>query len=318
MDPAERALLETTVGDAVANAEPGVPADNVLARLGWREMLAAEPRDATAIVFEALGAAGATASVLDDVVAAALGLQPSEDVAVLFPPFASWEPPGRQDGSRVCATGLATGRVAAGTELLVACGGTDPGLASVPRSAARIAPVRGLDPDGRSYLVEVDHEGAAAPLAPDAWLAAVAAGRRAIAHQIAGACHTMLELARTHAREREQFGRPVARFQAVQHRLADALVAIEALDATLVVAWDEPGPTTAALAKAVAGRTARAVGAQCQQILAGTGFTTEHPFHRFLKRTMTLDGIFGTGDQLTVALGRELLAARRVPTLIEL
>ena len=43
---------------------------------------------------------------------------------------------------------------------------------------------------------------------------------------------------------------------------------------------------TAALAKAIAGRTARTVATQCQQVLAGIGFTTEHPFHRFLKRTM--------------------------------
>ena len=51
----------------------------------------------------------------------------------------------------------------------------------------------------------------------------------------------MLDLAREHALERVQFGRPVAQFQAVRHRLADALVAIEALDATLAAAADEPG-----------------------------------------------------------------------------
>ena len=128
----------------------------------------------------------------------------------------------------------------------------------------------------------------------------------------------MLALARTHALERLQFGRPIAQFQAVRHRLADTLVALEGLDATLVAAGDEPNPVTAALAKAAAGRAARTVTAHCQQVLAGTGFTTEHPFHRFLKRTLVLEGLFGSADDIAVDLGRQLLAARAVPNLIEL
>jgi alkylation response protein AidB-like acyl-CoA dehydrogenase len=128
----------------------------------------------------------------------------------------------------------------------------------------------------------------------------------------------MLALARAHALERVQFGRPVATFQAVRHRLADALVAVEALEATLAAAAGEPDGMTAALAKATAGRAARTVATNCQQVLAGVGFTTDHPFHRFLKRTMALEGLFGSADTITLDLGQRLLAARRVPTLIEL
>ncbi len=128
----------------------------------------------------------------------------------------------------------------------------------------------------------------------------------------------MLELACSHARERMQFGRPIARFQAVRHRLAEALVAIEALEAALGAARDEPRPETAALAKAIAGRTAHTVARHCQQVLAGIGFTTEHRFHRFLKRTLALEGLFGSADRIVLDLGRRLLAERRVPTLIEL
>ena len=155
-------------------------------------------------------------------------------------------------------------------------------------------------------------------LGTDAWDDAVAAGRRAVGHQIAGASRTVLDLARTHAVEREQFGRSVSKFQAVRHRLAETLVAIEALDATLAAAWDEPGAMTAALASAQAGRTARIVAAHCQQVLAGIGFTTDHPFHRYLKRTMALEGLFGTTDEIVVDLGRQLLETRTVPRLIEL
>jgi len=158
----------------------------------------------------------------------------------------------------------------------------------------------------------------ARPLDIAAWDTAVASGRRALAQQIAGGCRTMLELARAHALERVQFGRPIAQFQAVRHRLAEALVAVEALEAILAVAGEQPGSETAALAKAAAGRSARTVAAHCQQVLAGIGFTTEHAFHRFLKRTLLLEGILGSADEIVLDVGRRLLASRRVPTLIEL
>jgi alkylation response protein AidB-like acyl-CoA dehydrogenase len=93
---------------------------------------------------------------------------------------------------------------------------------------------------------------------------------------------------------------------------------VEALEATLTAASEEHGAETAALAKAVAGRTARTVAAHCQQVLAGLGFTTEHRFHRYLKRTMVLEGLFGSADRIVLDVGRRLLATRHVPTLIEL
>jgi alkylation response protein AidB-like acyl-CoA dehydrogenase len=128
----------------------------------------------------------------------------------------------------------------------------------------------------------------------------------------------MLDLARTHALERVQFERPIARFQAVRHRLAEALVAVEALDATLAAAADDPGTETAALAKAVAGRAAATVAGHAQQVLAGIGFTTDHPLHRYARRTIVLDGLYGGATDVTLDLGRRLLAGGRVPTLIEL
>jgi alkylation response protein AidB-like acyl-CoA dehydrogenase len=176
-----------------------------------------------------------------------------------------------------------------------------------------------MDPAAGLCTIAIDAEADRfEPIDPAAWDAAVAHARRAIGYETAGAARAMLDLARTHALDRVQFGRPVARFQAVRHRLAEALVAIEALDATLTAAADELGSETAALAKIVAGRTARTVGAHCQQVLAGVGFTTEHPFHRYLKRTMLLDGMFGAADDIAVAVGRRLLATKTVPTLVEL
>jgi hypothetical protein len=321
MDTAERALLEATVREAIADArDGGRPVDAVLADLGWAEMLESEPRDAIGIVFTTLGAVNGTATILDDVVIRALGREPRPEVAVLLPGFGTWEHPGAIDNTRVRATGLTTSRLDTADELVVVCRDrSELHLAVVPASAAEVTPVRGIDPDARLRRVRLEISIATSrPADPGAWDAAIAAGRRAVAHQIVGACRTMLALARAHAIERVQFDRPIAQFQAVRHRLAEALVAVAASEASVHAAWDEAGPLTAALAKAVAGRTVRTVGAHCQQVLAGTGFTTDHPFHRFLKRAVVLEGVFGSADRITIDLGHHVLAARSVPTLIEL
>jgi hypothetical protein len=325
IDASERALLEETVRKAIASAcstadGSNTAVDAVLAQLEWLEMLDAEPRDAIDIVFSALGHANATATALDDVVVSAIGTAPRADLAVLLPRFAAWEPPGRLDGDHVRARGLATARAATAGEMLVVCGsGTELWVAGVSRADVDVSGIHGIDPDAGFRSVRVQgSKGVAKRLETAAWQAAVDLGRRAVAHQIAGACRAMLALARTHAMERVQFGRPIARFQAVRHRLAEALVAVEALEATLAAAGDEPNPDTAALAKAFAGRAVRTVATHCQQVLAGIGFTTEHPFHRFLKRTILLEGLFGSADDIVLNFGRQLLAARAVPTLIEL
>lgn len=324
IDADERAVMEQTVRGAIANALAtaggGADIDAVLAKFGWLEMFDDEPDYAIGIVFCALGAANATATALDDVVASALGQKPRADLAVLLPRFAAWDPPGRIDADDFQAQGLATGRAATAGEMLVVCGtDSEPWSVIVPMTAAEAEAVRGIDRDAGLRTVRV-HGSAfgARRLDPAAWRSALALGRRAVAHQIEGACRTMLDLARIHAIERVQFGRPIARFQAVRHRLAEALVAVEALDAALTAAREEPNFDTAALAKAIAGRTAHTVARHCQQLLAGIGFTTEHGFHRFLKRTLVLEGLFGSADEIVLDVGRRLLAERRVPTLIEL
>jgi hypothetical protein len=319
----ERALMAETVHSAITGAlaaDEGADIDEVLDQLGWREMLRDEPGDAIDIVFNALGATNATATALDDVVLSALGLEPRPDLSVMLPRFAAWDPPGQIDAYDLHARSLATTRAATAREMLVVCGSaSEPWIVTIPMTSLEVRPVRGIDPHAEFRAICAQGNAAGAMrLAPAGWQSAVALGRRAVAHQVAGASRAMLNLACAHAKERVQFGRPIARFQAVRHRLADALVAVEALEATLSAAKEEPNPGTAALAKAVAGRTAHTVAAHCQQVLAGIGFTTGHPFHRYLKRTVALEGLFGSADQIVLDVGRQLLAARRVPTLIEL
>jgi alkylation response protein AidB-like acyl-CoA dehydrogenase len=80
----------------------------------------------------------------------------------------------------------------------------------------------------------------------------------------------------------------------------------------------EPTPVNAALAKGLAGRNARVAVRHCQQVLAGIGFTTEHPLHLSIRRVLVLDGLFGGGRQLTAAVGQDLLDQGTLPPLVRL
>jgi alkylation response protein AidB-like acyl-CoA dehydrogenase len=128
----------------------------------------------------------------------------------------------------------------------------------------------------------------------------------------------MLELARDHAINRIQFGRPIAAFQAVRHRLADSLVAVAAAEAVVDAAWEEPTAYPAAMAKAITGRSSRTVARHAQQVLAGMGFTKEHAFHRYYRRVLALDQLLGSTAEISTALGAEAIRDRRIPAMLAL
>ncbi|MFI6361232.1 acyl-CoA dehydrogenase family protein [Nocardia sp. NPDC050630] len=143
----------------------------------------------------------------------------------------------------------------------------------------------------------------------------VAAGRRALAWWLLGSSRAMLALARRHALDRKQFGRPVASFQAIRHRLAETLVAIEGAEATLTAANDDFG---ALLAKAAAGRAALIAARHCQQTLGGIGFTAEHDLQRHIRRVLILDGLFGSTRELTREAGTRIRTSGAAPRLVHL
>jgi hypothetical protein len=143
----------------------------------------------------------------------------------------------------------------------------------------------------------------------------LAAGRVAVGWWLLGIGRAMLDLARLHALQRLQFGRPVASFQAIRHRLAETLVALDGAEATLVAAHDDLG---ALLAKAAAGQAAVTAARHCQQVLGGMGFTAEHGLHRHIRRALVLDGLLGSALELTREAGAVLLERRSAPRLIDL
>jgi alkylation response protein AidB-like acyl-CoA dehydrogenase len=315
MEATERALFEGGVRRATENAG-GAALDAALDDLGWRDALRADRPTAVSVLFECQGVSATTSAALDWLLATALDADADgAGLAVVLPSLRRCDAPGRLDGNWCVVEGLGTAALDRCDTALV--------VARTPDGAATFAvdlglltrrPVQGLDPALGLFEVmgEFETAWAAQPKAAD-WPAATALGQLALGHELVGAGRAMLELARTHALERMQFGVPIGSFQAVRHRLAESLVALEAADALLDAAWEDPSPTTAAMAKAFAGRSARTVARHCQQVLAGIGFTTEHPLHLSVRRAIVLDQLLGAGTALTRALGAQILSSATLP-----
>jgi alkylation response protein AidB-like acyl-CoA dehydrogenase len=314
----ELELFQRGVRDAVGTST-GPALDAALAALGWEDAFHTDTRAAVATLFECLGSADARSSSLDHLLCAALGSPATAATAVVLPPLEETRPPGRAAGDGWSVRGLLmTAAVGDGPVVVVASRADgSPAALTAARASLVTRQVAGLDP--RSGLVEVMAgvvDGDPLTVGAD-WESAVALAQRALGHELVGAARAMLALGRGHALERVQFGRPIASFQAVRHRLAESLVAVEAADALLAASWDDPTPINAAMAKAFAGRAARTVARHCQQVLAGIGFTTEHPFHRYLRRTILLDQLLG-GRSLTRRLGTSVLASGQLPPVLPL
>jgi alkylation response protein AidB-like acyl-CoA dehydrogenase len=311
METAELELFSASIRRATETGG-GESLDAALDELGWRDALVADRSSAVSLLFEAQGWAVADSSALDWLLAAGLGEEDTGAAAVVLPPIRRAEAPARVAGGRCEVRGLGTKALARqDTAVVVAETDAGPVALTVKVSALELRPVRGLDPG--LGLVEVTADLDAGATRPVDWAQAASLGQLALGHELVGLARAMLELARRHALDRVQFGRPISSFQAVRHRLAESLVALEAADGLLSAAWDDPSPVTAAMAKGLAGRSARTVARHAQQVLAGIGFTAEHPLHRSVRRTILLDQLLGASSVLTAQLGANVLEHATLP-----
>ena len=145
----------------------------------------------------------------------------------------------------------------------------------------------------------------------------MAAGQLALGHELVGTgARDARACAASHALERMQFGRPIASFQAVRHRLAESLVAIEAAAALLAAAWDEPDPVSPPWPRPWPGGPPAPWRATANRCSPGIGFTTEHTFHRYFRRIVVLDQLLGAGSELTRQLGGDVLASGSLPAIL--
>jgi alkylation response protein AidB-like acyl-CoA dehydrogenase len=288
-----------------------------LNELGWQEVVADDCR-ASGLLFSEHGRALANSRILDTVVIAELSaiLPPTEHVrAVAYPtptPAAGLTSTAEKiDG--VVLTSLD------GVDELIVPIQADDGVAIVliPTSNMDAHPLGSIDTDLRWHRVQGAH--VSNPIAAGAqWVRAEAAGRRALVAEILGAATAALTLAVEHTSSRNQFGAPIASFQAVRHRLAESHVALASCEGVLDAAWTSEDPTSAMVAKASAGRTQAVVARAVLQVCGAVGLSLEHPLHRYVERAAVLDALLTPHLILIEELGKSILAGDEIHRLSEI
>jgi alkylation response protein AidB-like acyl-CoA dehydrogenase len=218
--------------------------------------------------------------------------------------------PGLADGSVQAAIALA-GEVAhsggkfsgdAGTalgaglaDLLLVATGDDVGVIDLRGAGVTVKTPANLDPTRRCAKVKLAD--AAGELLAGARTALVDSARLVLAAEAVGVARECTNAAAEYAKERQQFGRPIAMYQAVKHHCANMLVATELATSTV---WDaaraaaKGGPEatyTAAAAAALAVPAAYLCANLNTQVHGGIGFTWEHDAHVYLRRATAIAAV---------------------------
>jgi alkylation response protein AidB-like acyl-CoA dehydrogenase len=136
-------------------------------------------------------------------------------------------------------------------------------------------------------------------------------GRISVAALGLGMAQGAFELALRYAKDREQFGRPIGKFQAVQFKIADMATEIEAgRNLVYKAAWlkdrGRPFAQQAAIAKLYTGELARRACNESLQIHGGYGFMDEYPISRFYRDAKVLEIGEGTNEIQRLVIARGL------------
>jgi alkylation response protein AidB-like acyl-CoA dehydrogenase len=163
---------------------------------------------------------------------------------------------------------------------------------------------------GRDRLLHEEGEGFAVAMAT------LDGGRIGIGAQALGIAQAAYDAAHAYALEREQFGKPIAEFQAIQFKLADMATEIEA--ARLLVyraAWlkqeGRPHSEAGAKAKLFTSEMARRQTAEAVQILGGYGYTKEFPVERYYRDAKITEIYEGTSEIQRLVIARSILGLKQ-------
>jgi alkylation response protein AidB-like acyl-CoA dehydrogenase len=176
--------------------------------------------------------------------------------------------------------------------------------------------------DTTRRLAEVDTSGAGAVVvvSPETIRDVLERAYVALAAEMVGTARWILEATLDYAKSREQFGRPIGAFQAIQHKLANmALVHQRAWSAVYYAAMaidsEDPDRHRAAhVAKAAAGAAATLAAKDGIQIHGGIGYTWEHDLHLFIRRAYASEHLLGTSGWHHDRLGELLVESATVAT----
>jgi alkylation response protein AidB-like acyl-CoA dehydrogenase len=173
-------------------------------------------------------------------------------------------------------------------------------LHAVPHDVVTFDRRDSIDAPRPVFQITWDHE-SGSRLEADADLALLRAALGASA-ELLGLASRCIEMAADYAKERHQFGKPIGSFQAVKHKLADALLQLEfARPVVYRAAWSlaQIEPTKdrdVSMAKAMAGDAAAGAAKAALQTLGAIGYTQEHDLHIWMKRIWALNASWGNPD----------------------
>ncbi len=294
MDLDTRELLRKTLRPVLAERS-GRSLAARLDELGWDDVVADDPATAICTLFETkgevLGGGDALGPLLARRVAEAAGVPEAADATVVL-------------------DGFAFGPLAA----TVLVPGADRRVALAASSPFDAEEVESLDEHTQVFRVRGSLTDPTW-LAAGVWEEALAAGRWALGAELTGIAQQVVADAVAYTAVRRQYGRPIGSFQALQHRLANAHVSMVGARRVVDEAASTGSPWTALIAKALSGAAAEEACTHAQQCYGAIGFSWEHTFHRYLRRTYILDRLLGGWRELEVEIGRRLLADRVVPKL---
>ena len=140
-------------------------------------------------------------------------------------------------------------------------------------------------------------------------------GRIGIASQAVGIGRAALEEALAYAKEREQFGKPISQFQAIQWKLADMATELDAAELlTLRAAYREdrqlPYEKEAAMAKCFASDAAMRATIEGVQILGGYGYIKEYPMERHMRDAKICQIYEGTNEIMRLVVARNIIRGK--------
>jgi len=137
-------------------------------------------------------------------------------------------------------------------------------------------------------------------------------GRIGIAAQALGIGEAALEHATAYAKEREQFGKPIAENQGIAFKLADMATEVEAAkllvyQAAALVEQGGQSSKEASMAKMYASKTARKAAIEAVQIYGGYGYTEEYPVERLFRDAKVTEIYEGTNEIQHIVIAKNLL-----------
>jgi Acyl-CoA dehydrogenase, C-terminal domain len=295
------ALVRNSLREALAGSPKDIAA--ALANFDWPDLLYTDEGFAFTALFEEQGYLAADTDALDITIATVLGLDGC--APVLWPLTAAASAKDIGGSGVVLIEGVALRGLNAAENVLAPVAGRIQMLAV--SSIEEIA-LGGMARDsgwvrGRVYATPTTEFG---PWCDVEWRA-----RLAIASELVGVAHRIVDLAAAQVSTRRQFGRPIASNQAVRFRLAEAYVEMVGAQALIAAAWQDRSPAAARWAKAAAGSAHDAVAKHAMQVCGAIGLSEEHPLPRLVRRGMALDALLGSASSQQLQIGKELFAQQR-------